>query len=40
MRITVIAAIIINMVCWTLATLFMVGVLFAPIVAVAYMIGG
>jgi len=39
MRITV-TAIIINMVCWTLATLFMVGVLFAPIVAVMYVIGG
>ena len=39
MRITV-TAIIINMVCWTLATLFAVGVLFAPIVAVGWIIGG
>ena len=39
MKITVIS-VILTAICWTLATLFMVGVLFAPIVAVMYVIGG
>lgn len=39
MNITVIS-VILTAICWTLATLFMVGVLFAPIVAVMYVIGG
>lgn len=39
MRISVLS-VIINAICWTLATLFLMGVLFAPIVAVLYVIGG
>ena len=39
MRITVMS-VVLNAICWTLATLFAVGVLFAPAVAIAYIIGG
>lgn len=39
MKITVIS-VFLTAICWTLATLFAVGVLFAPIVAVGWIIGG
>ena len=39
MRISVIS-VILTAICWTLATLFTIGVLLAPVVAVAYVIGG
>ena len=39
MNITVIS-VILTAICWTLATLFTIGVLLAPVVAVAYVIGG
>lgn len=39
MKITVIS-VILTAICWTLATVFMMGVLFAPIVAVGWIIGG